>query len=81
MHASSHDMIQSGGDVRVLGCDSKGRAYLGQVKHDLTLPLITKVNDQTVTDDIQMDFRSGMLIQMITGVSQDFYRHPIIIEK
>lgn len=81
LHASSHDMRQSVGDVRVLGFNAKGRAYLSQVKHDLTLPLITKVNDQTVTDDIQMDFRSGMLIQMITGVSQDFYRHPIIIEK
>lgn len=80
LHAVSNDMLQTDGYVRLLGFNSKGQHYLNQIKGDLAVPLITKVNDDVVADTIQMDFRGGMLTQMINGQSQDFYRHPIIIE-
>lgn len=80
LHALSDDMLQTAGYVRLLGFNSNGQRYLNQIKGDLTVPLITKINDDVVADMIQMDFRGGMLIQMVNGESQDFYRHPIIIE-
>ncbi|PAK68553.1 nucleotidyltransferase family protein, partial [Staphylococcus haemolyticus] len=69
-----------GGYIRLLGFNAKGQKYLNQIKGDLEWPLITKINDDVVADFIQMDFRGGMLTQMINGASQDFYRHPVILE-
>lgn len=80
LHAAARDMLQTSGYIRLLGFNSTGQKYLNQIKGDLEWPLITKINDDVVADFIQMDFRGGMLTQMINGASQDFYRHPIIIE-
>lgn len=80
LHAVSRDMLQTGGYIRLLGFNAQGQKYLNQIKGDLEWPLITKINDDVVADFIQMDFRGGMLTQMINGASQDFYRHPVILE-
>lgn len=80
LHAASRDMLQTGGYIRPLGFNAVGQKYLNQIKNDLKWPMITKINDDVVADFVQMDFRGGMLTQMINGASQDFYRHPIIIE-
>lgn len=79
LHAASHDMLQTATYVRLLGFNTMGQRYLNQIKGHLDVPLITKVTDDVVADTIQMDFRGGMLTQMINGLSQDYYRHPIIV--
>lgn len=80
LHAVPSDMLQAPGYVRLLGFNAVGQRYLNQIKGDLDVPLITKITDDVVADTIQMDFRGGMLTQMINGLSQDYYRHPIILE-
>lgn len=81
MHAVTSDMQVTPQYIRPLGFTEVGRRYLNQVKSDLSLPVISKVNQDVVTDYLNMDFKSGMLMEMVTGAHQDFYRHPIILEK
>ncbi|MBV0929823.1 nucleotidyltransferase [Lentilactobacillus sp. IMAU92037] len=78
VHAYPQDMLVKPSYIRLLGFSRNGRIYLNQVKKQLSLPLITKINEDVVQDYIEMDFKSGMLFQMINQVSQDFYKHPII---
>lgn len=78
MHAYDAEMKVSNDYLRVLGFNSAGQAYLSQEKKQLKLPLITKVTDDLSKKELSLDYRSGMLTQLITEKQQDFYRHPII---
>ncbi|GHP12908.1 UPF0348 protein [Lentilactobacillus fungorum] len=78
VHAYTRDMLVEPTYLRLLGFTRKGQAYLSQIKKTLALPMITKITDDIVQQRIKMDFKAGMLYQMVTNVSQDFYQHPII---
>ncbi|MFD1126107.1 nucleotidyltransferase [Lentilactobacillus raoultii] len=80
LHATTANMLTDPKYIRLLGCTSQGRQYLNQVKADLPLPMISKVNQDVVKDFIELDFKAGMLIEMMTGAHQDFYKHPIILK-
>ncbi len=81
MHATSDEMLREPDYIRLLGFSAAGQRYLNQIKGDLTLPVITKVNQDTVDELIGLDFRVGLLIEMMTEKKQDFYQHPIILKK
>lgn len=64
--------------IRLLGFNQKGQQYLHQVKKDLKLPLITKV-DQTLHNGLlDLDYRAGKLYQNFTPDEQDLKRAPIM---
>lgn len=64
--------------IRLLGFNQRGQAYLHQVKKDLSLPLITKV-DQTLHNGLlDLDYRAGKLYQNFTNDEQDLKRAPIM---
>lgn len=63
--------------VRVLGFSPAGQAYLHQVKKQLALPLYTKINKDLRLHGLALDYRAGRVYELVTGQSQDLYRHPI----
>jgi len=63
--------------VRVLGCSPAGQAYLHQVKKHLSLPLYTKINKDLRLHGLALDYRAGRVYELVTGQSQDLYRHPL----
>ncbi|MCY9806948.1 nucleotidyltransferase [Lentilactobacillus senioris] len=78
MHAYDAEMKLPNDYLRILGFNKVGQAYLNQEKKHLELPLITKVTDDLSKQELVLDYRAGMLRQLITNQPQDFYRHPII---
>ncbi|EHO50924.1 nucleotidyltransferase [Lentilactobacillus kisonensis] len=80
VHAYNDDMLVKPNYLRLLGFTSQGRAYLSQIKKSLSMPLLTKINEDVVDQYIQLDFKAGMLFQMIDQPSQDFYKHPVIVK-
>lgn len=64
--------------IRLLGFNQTGQKYLHQVKKNLQLPLITKV-DQTLHNGLlDLDYRAGKLYQNFTAHEQDLKRAPIM---
>lgn len=63
--------------VRVLGFSPAGQAYLHQVKKQLSLPLYTKINKNLRLHGLALDYRAGRVYELVTGQSQDLYRHPL----
>lgn len=63
--------------VRVLGFSPAGQAYLHQVKKQLSLPLYTKINKDLRLHGLALDYRAGRVYELVTGQSQDLYRHPL----
>ncbi|KRM04314.1 nucleotidyltransferase [Lentilactobacillus farraginis] len=80
LHATAAEMLLNPQYIRLLGCTGLGRRYLNQIKRSLKLPMISKVNQETVATLVGLDFKAGMLTEMTNGRHQDFYKHPIILE-
>ncbi|MGF7436395.1 nucleotidyltransferase [Lentilactobacillus senioris] len=78
MHAYDSEMKIPSDYLRILGFNAVGQAYLNQEKKKLELPLITKVTDDLSKQELALDYRAGMLRQLVTNQQQDFYHHPLI---
>ncbi len=65
--------------LHVLAFNKQGRAYLHEVKKELALPLITKVDQEMRDQLLNLDYRAGKLYQLFTPVEQDLKHPPIII--
>lgn len=68
--------------IRVLGFSSAGQAYLSEIKHDLTIPLIVNVNKET-KEQVPFDVLTGEIYRL--GKSQlisrqDFGQKPVKID-
>ncbi|WP_429970991.1 nucleotidyltransferase [Fructilactobacillus sp. Tb1] len=68
-------------NIRILGMTKKGQAYLRQVKKELELPLISKVDKSVFEKEDYLECKSGLLTGMILHKQQDLYRFPVIINK
>ena len=65
--------------LHVLAFNQRGREYLHQVKKQVEIPLITKV-DQGLRDSLlNLDYRAGKLYQSFTSIEQDLKHPPVII--
>lgn len=67
--------------LRVLAFNKQGQTFLNKQKHQLQLPLITKV-DHGNEDQLTLDIRAGEIYQMgkkNQTVSLDYYRKPMIV--
>ncbi|WP_076459327.1 nucleotidyltransferase [Limosilactobacillus caccae] len=64
--------------LHVLGFDQRGRQYLHDVKKDLAMPLITKVDQDLRDNRLNLDYRAGKLYQLFTPVEQDLKHPPVI---
>lgn len=71
----------SSSNLRVLGMTKMGQAYLNQVKKELDLPLITKVDKKVFDEYDYLDCKAGLLTGMILHNQQDLYRFPVIMNK
>lgn len=65
--------------LHVLAFNKQGREYLHEVKKELALPLITKVDQEMRDQLLNLDYRAGKLYQLFTPVEQDLKHPPIII--
>lgn len=65
--------------LHVLAFNKQGREYLHQVKKQLDLPLITKVDQEMRDQLLNLDYRAGKLYQLFTPIEQDLKHPPIII--
>ncbi|KRN29728.1 hypothetical protein IV38_GL000616 [Lactobacillus selangorensis] len=65
--------------LQVLGFNQAGQAYLHQIKKTVTVPLVTRVDAKMGRADglLGLEVRVDTLIQQLTGVPQDYGRHPI----
>lgn len=65
--------------IRVLGFNDRGQKYLGQIKHDLTVPLISNVT-QANKEFLAYEIQVGEIYQLGAAdfmQKQDFTRMPI----
>ena len=65
--------------LHLLGFTQKGRQYLNQIKKDLQIPLLTKV-DQNTKHAWKLDIRAGEVYRLAKDKKikeQDFKRHPL----
>ena len=68
-------------NLRVLGMTKNGQNYLNQIKKELKLSLISKV-DKTVFDRADyLECKAGLLTGTILNNQQDLYHFPVIINK
>lgn len=65
--------------LHVLAFNKRGREYLHEVKKQVDLPLITKVDQKMRDHLLNLDYRAGKLYQLFTPVEQDLKQPPIII--
>lgn len=65
--------------LHVLAFNKQGREYLHEVKKQLDLPLITKVDQEMRDQLLNLDYRAGKLYQLFTPIEQDLKHPPIII--
>lgn len=64
--------------VRVLGFNKRGRLYLKQVKNNLSIPLVAKVNKNLSENELKLDVTAGRLYGSVHSQEQDFGKVPII---
>ncbi|GEK28345.1 nucleotidyltransferase [Furfurilactobacillus siliginis] len=80
LHATTTDMrSKSEAYLRLLGFTEIGQQFLHETKKDFTRPLITRFDQHLKTGQLNLDYRAGMLYEMLTGTQQDFRRDPIRI--
>lgn len=65
--------------IHILGFTDRGRAYLHQVKKEVSLPIFTKVSQQMRDHLCNLDYRAGKLYQNFTPVEQDLSHPPIML--
>lgn len=65
--------------LRVLGFTERGQQYLSHIKHDLSVPLITTINQKT-SEQMDLTILAGKVYQLADQQrikSQDYKRKPI----
>jgi predicted nucleotidyltransferase len=67
--------------IHILGFNNRGRAYLHQVKKQVSMPIFTKVSQQMRDHLYNLDYRAGKLYQNFTTVEQDLSHPPVMILK
>lgn len=70
--------------LRVLGFTPNGQQYLNEIKRDVTLPLISKVDSNLARAQLRLDYKAGKLWQLLANNAteqQDVTRAPIFVEK
>ncbi|MCD2256679.1 nucleotidyltransferase [Agrilactobacillus fermenti] len=69
--------------VHPLGFNECGRAYLNQVKKQITLPIITRANSKNTKSDglFYLQNRVDQFVELLTHVSQNYGRQPIYIRR
>ncbi|MBB1080104.1 nucleotidyltransferase [Limosilactobacillus sp. STM2_1] len=65
--------------LHVLAFNQRGRQYLHQVKKQVDIPLITKVDQKLRDGLLNLDYRAGKLYQLFTPIEQDLQHPPVII--
>lgn len=66
--------------LRILGFTDAGQTFLSQIKKTVTLPLISKVDQNLAKANLRLDYKAGKLWQMLAsdgGQQQDVTRQPI----
>ncbi|PIO88028.1 hypothetical protein B8A32_02750 [Loigolactobacillus backii] len=65
--------------IRLLGFNKKGQAYLHQVKQDLEVPLISRVDQEVGGENglLALEVKADWLYEQQSGCAQDFGRSPI----
>ncbi|MDF7637691.1 nucleotidyltransferase [Leuconostocaceae bacterium ESL0958] len=71
--------------IRLLGFNAAGQAYLNQVKRSASLPIIARVDAGLAKANLRLDYKAGMLWQLLAGQGQadfrqDLGRQPIFFE-
>lgn len=64
--------------LRVLGFNTVGQQYLHELKKQLKLPLITKMDVDLKQGLLNLDYRAGKLYEQMSHVEQDMRRKPVI---
>ncbi|CAI2591743.1 tRNA(Met) cytidine acetate ligase [Apilactobacillus kunkeei] len=64
--------------VRVLGFNKSGRAYLNDIKKDVNIPIITKINKELSENELNFDVVSGRIYENINHLPQDAGKIPLI---
>lgn len=68
--------------LHVLGFSALGQAYLRQVKKQVGLPLVTKVNQEMLHRGLMAEqHRFDRLIETLTGTAQNYGRVPVMNER
>ncbi|HAT54740.1 MAG TPA: nucleotidyltransferase [Lactobacillus sp.] len=81
VHAVNAEMVPGQPDyLRLLGFTTAGQNYLNVYKKRFTLPLITRFDQTLKKTTLNLDYRAGMLYEMLTGQAQDFRHDPIRLE-
>lgn len=80
MHAYDTEVKKATDYARILGFTATGQRYLNQLKKEIAIPMITKMTDDLSRGMMALDYRAGMLIQLINNQPQDFYQRPIMIK-
>ncbi|MFD1672750.1 nucleotidyltransferase [Agrilactobacillus yilanensis] len=72
-------MLESQLFIHPLGFNYRGQRYLHQVKKQLTLPLVTRLDRQNTKPGaiFYLQNRVDLLIEQLTGQTQNFGRQPI----
>lgn len=79
-HAYDTEVKKATDYARILGFTATGQRYLNQLKKEIAIPMITKMTDDLSRGMMALDYRAGMLIQLINNQPQDFYQRPIMIK-
>ncbi|WP_421016592.1 nucleotidyltransferase [Furfurilactobacillus cerevisiae] len=80
VHALDNEMTPGQTDyLRLLGFTSAGQHYLNAHKKTFGLPVVTRFDQNLKKTTLNLDYRAGMLYEMLTGQSQDFRHDPIRI--
>ncbi|CAI2591052.1 tRNA(Met) cytidine acetate ligase [Apilactobacillus kunkeei] len=64
--------------VRVLGFNKSGRAYLNDIKKQIEIPVITKINKELSGTELNFDVVSGRIYENINHIPQDAGKIPLI---
>lgn len=75
INAHAHPFIQ------VLGFNQLGQKYLHQIKKELQIPLITKLDAKLGKEVVGLEVRVDNFYQQLTNKPQDFGHVPIMYEK
>lgn len=70
--------------LRILGFTSIGQQYLNEIKKQVTLPLISKVDSSLSKTHLRLDYKAGKIWQLLANnhtQAQDIARSPIYWEK
>ena len=66
--------------IRVLGMNTKGQAYLNEIKKDIFLPLIVKVKEG-INKDLDIELKASKIFSLLDDIYTLEFQKPIIFDK